>query len=127
MNKNIGSYNDGYLDVYAAKESHKSSFGAVKNVHKLSEMDFVVHLAYEEMSRRHDDIEFASANGRTLSLKVKTPLFDGVEAYHLIVVESKIYSIINFDYDRKNRNLYLYLEENADVEAEVENEPGNNA
>lgn len=127
MDKRMDSYNDGYLDIYAPKENHKSSFGAVKNVHKLSEMDFVVSLAYEEMYRRNDDLEFAQANGRTLSLKVKTPLYDRVKTYHFVVLNSKIYSIINFDYDRKNRKLFFYLEENSCVEAEVEDEPGNDA
>jgi hypothetical protein len=67
------------------------------------------------MSRREQDLEFCEAMGRSLTLKIKTRLVKGVKSTHNVIIaiadKSVLYSIINADPDRKNNELYLYIEE----------------
>lgn len=114
MQKTMKKYNDGYLHVYEPKQV-SNDFGAVINPKTKNDMKFIVKLAYEERSRRAEDMEWAESCDRTLSLKVCCPLFSGVETQHQVICTGKLYSIINMDYDRENQEMYLYLEEVCDI------------
>lgn len=103
-------YNDGYIEIYE-QGKEKSSFGAILNTNSLRDAKKIIKLAYSERSRRADDIEWAQARDRTLSLKVCCPLFPSVKTAHQVVCLDTLYSIINVDYDRTQNEMYLYLEE----------------
>lgn len=110
MKKQMSRYNDGYLTVYEASKE-KSSFSAVMNTENLDNAKKIVKLAYEERSRRSEDIEWAQARDRILSLKVCCPFFLLVNTSNQVICADTLYSIINVDYDRPNNEMYLYLEE----------------
>lgn len=105
----ITNYNDGFIKVYE-EEQAKTSFGAKKNTKDTSNLNLIVKLAYYECYKRIQDFEFAQANSRTLTLKVKTRLYDKVKSEHKVIINNVLYDIINVDYDRVNREMYLYLE-----------------
>ncbi|MDD6216820.1 MAG: hypothetical protein PUB28_08780 [Roseburia sp.] len=102
--------NDGYIDCYEVKEM-KSDFNAPQNAKKLSDMTHIVSLAYEEMSNRDQDLEFAETIGRQLSLKLKTHLYEAVNKMHKVVLNGSLYDIIKLDHSKKDNVMYFYLEE----------------
>lgn len=106
--------NDGYIECYAVKEK-KSSFNAPMNATGLDDLEFIVSLAYEEMSKRDQDIEFAESLRRSLSMKVKTHLFDGVKKNSKVILGNSLYDIIKLDYSRKENLMYLYLDEVREI------------
>lgn len=103
-------YNDGYIEIYE-QGKEKSSFGATLNTSDLRDAKKIVKLAYSERSRRAEDLEWAQARDRTLSLKVCCPMFFAVKTAHQAVCLDTLYSVINVDYDRAQNEMYLYLEE----------------
>lgn len=109
------NYNDGYIRVYKEKNK-ESDFGARKNIKTFDDLEFIVKLAYKECSKRQQDLEFAEANSRTLTLKVKTRLYDKAKNNHKVVINNTLYDIIYIDYDRVNREMYLYLEQVRELE-----------
>ena len=109
------NYNDGYIRVYKEKNK-ESDFGARKNIKTFDDLEFIVKLAYKECSKRQQDLEFAEANSRTLTLKVKTRLYDKAKNNHKVVINNTLYDIIYNDYDRGNREMYLYLEQMRELE-----------
>lgn len=115
-NRNMNTYLDGFVFVYRPIEEHKTNFGAKKNIKKLSEIELLYKLAYQQTSKRLQDIEFAESSGRELTLKIKTRLVNGIKNSDKIVLNNVLYDIINIDEDRFNRELYLYLEEVGPVE-----------
>lgn len=109
MKRRFSTYNDGMLYVYRATGA-ESDFGAVRNSNKNS-LDKFLKLAFTEMSKRDEDMDFAQSQGRALSVKVKTRLHTGVTKQHLVTIADILYSIIYIDQDRTNSEMYLYLEE----------------
>ena len=72
------NFNDGYIRV--CKEiPQKTDFGAKKNIKTKDNLEFIVKLAYEECSKRQQDLEFAESSSRTLNLKVKTRYYKNIE------------------------------------------------
>ena len=101
LKSRFSNYNDGI--VYIVKKKQKSTdFNAAKNALSRDDLEEVVKLAYEEKSKRDEDIEFASSQGRTLSLKIKT---------RKAIAGDTLYSIIKLDHDRAKQEMYIYLEE----------------
>lgn len=100
-------YNDGMVSIYREK-SRQTDFSAKRNVDVLEDMDFVVKLAFEEMSKREQDLEFAEQMGFSLSLKVKTRLVPGVDNKCKAVIDGYLYDISYVDKTRED--IYLYLE-----------------
>lgn len=109
------NYNDGYVRVYE-EIPVKNNFGAKENIKSKDNLKFIVKLAYEECSKRQQDLEFAESSSRTLSVKVKTRFYNNLKNEHKIVIENTLYDIIYIDEDRKNRELYFYLEEVRNIE-----------
>lgn len=100
-------YNDGVICIYREKDK-STDFGAKKNVNTLDDMDFIVRLDYEEMSKREQDLDVASQRGRTLSLKVKTRVIHDVDNKCKAVVDNYLYDI--WSDDKTKTEMYLYLE-----------------
>lgn len=108
MNKSkFNRYNDGVVAIYREKVK-TSAFGAKENVSVLDDMDFVVRLAYEESSRREQDLEFANQNGFSLSLKVRTRYVDNVDNSCKAVIDGYLYDVSYVDKTRTE--MWLYLE-----------------
>lgn len=105
----FSNFNDGYLTVYREKEK-TTDFSAKENVSSLDDLTKVMKLAYEEKSNRIQDYEFADKMGFSLSIKVKTRLFDGVDNKCKTIINNYLYDVSYIDYDRINQEMYLYLE-----------------
>lgn len=114
MRPKFTNFNDGVLFV-CRPDSGQSDFNAVKNPTTKTDLDVIWKLDFREMSRRDRDMDFAESQGRTLALKVKTHLLDGVNRMHMVTIGNTLYSIINLDKDRANREMYFYLEEVRDL------------
>lgn len=104
----IPTYNDGYL--YVCERQPGQDF-AVRNPRKKEDLQQILKLAYEEKSRRAQDVEYAESKDRSLSIKLKTRLRPEVKNTHMVLIGNILYSIINLDYDRANNEMYFYLEE----------------
>ncbi len=107
--KKFSCYNDGVVAIYRAKDK-RTNFGARENVSVLDDMDFIAKLDFEECSKREQDIEFASQNDFSLSLKVKTRLLKSVDNKCKAVIDGYLYDVSYLDKDRANGEMYLYLE-----------------
>ena len=106
-NQKFSRYNDGVVAVYREK-SKKTNFSAKQNVSAFDDMDFVVKLAFEESSRREQDINFAEQMGFALTLKVRTRYFDGVDNKCKAVINNYLYDVSYVDKTRTE--MWLYLE-----------------
>lgn len=109
MKSRFSAYNDGIVHICEAEE-RKNNFGAVKNTTARDELVDVIKLNYSECSKRDEDIEFASSQGHTLSVKLKTRSYKIVPTQKA-VIEDTLYSIIKIDHDRAKQEMYIYLEE----------------
>lgn len=114
MKSRFPKYNDGMLKV-CTQEQQAVDFAAPKNARSQKDLRMILKLAYEEKSKRDEDIEFAQSIGRSLSLKVKTRLHEKVDPSKKIMIEGKLYSILKIDHDRANREMYIYLEEERTI------------
>lgn len=110
MKSRFSKYNDGMLYVCEVKKN-EIGFGMVKNTREESDLKRILKLAYEEKTKRDEDMQFAENKGRTLSLKVKTRLREEVDSTQKVLIENTLYSVIHIDHDKSNREMYLYLEE----------------
>lgn len=108
MNKHkFSRYNDGIVCVYREKP-RRTDFAAKQNVSALDDMDFIVKLAFEESSRREQDLDFAEQMGFSLTLKVRTRYFEGVDNKCKAVINNYLYDISYVDKTRLE--MWLYLE-----------------
>ena len=104
----FSTYNDGVVLIYREKD-RKTDFNAKRNVSTLDDMDFIVKLDYEEMSKREQDLEFAEQMGFSLSMKIKTRFVKAVDSKCKAVIDGYLYDISHHDKDKTN--LYLYMEQ----------------
>jgi SPP1 family predicted phage head-tail adaptor len=100
-------YNDGVVEIYREK-SRRTDFAAKENVSVFDDMDFVVKLAFEESSRREQDIDFAQQMGFSLTLKVRTRYFEKVDNKCKAVINGYLYDVSYVDKTRTE--MWLYLE-----------------
>lgn len=100
--------NDGVAYVYREKV-RRTDFNAKKNTRTIDDLDFVCKLAFEEMSKRQQDLEFASQNGYSLSVKIRTRFVPKVDSKCKVVINDFLYDI--YDMDKTRTELYLYLQE----------------
>lgn len=101
------AYNDGVVSVYRELD-RKTDFAAKRNPTGLEDMEFVVKLAFDECSKRTQDMEFAEQAGFSLSMKVKTRYVPTVKVKHKAVIGKQLYDIAYMD--KAEQELYLYLE-----------------
>lgn len=102
--------NDGYAALYKPKE-RKTDFSAAISPKSLDDMDYFVDMAYQEQYKREQDYEFANSSGHSLSLKIRTLLYEDVTKDHKAVIGNVLYNILKIDHARGERVMYLYLEE----------------
>ena len=107
----FSEYNDGMLYVCSYSETSDGAYNVKRNPKNVTDLIKELKLAYEEKSKRNEDIEYAESHDMMLSLKVKTRLRPEVDRMKLILIEDTLYSIVNIDLDRSNEEMYLYLEE----------------
>ena len=105
--KKFSCYNDGVVNIYREKE-RRNDFSAKVNVSVLDDMDFIVLLNFQEMSKREQDLDFANQNDFTLSLKIKTRHFKDIDNKCKAVIDGYLYDIAYID--RTKTELFLYLE-----------------
>ena len=100
-------YNDGIVSIYRENEDNKSDFSAKRNIATLSDMQFIVRLAFEECAKREQDITFAEQHDFTLTTKVKTRLVAGVDNKCKAVIDNYLYAVSYIDKSREEMWLYL--------------------
>ena len=105
--KSLSTFNDGVASVYRERE-RVTDFSAKRNVETLDDMDFIVKLAYQESSKRQQDLEFAEQSGFSLSMKIKTRYVPTVRNKMKVVISGMLYDIRYLD--KSGREMYLYLE-----------------
>lgn len=107
MQKNdFARYNDGMVFLYREKK-RESSFGAKRNAVSLEHLDFIVKLAYGELSKRQQDMEFAQQQSFSLDLKIKTRVYKGVDNKCKAVINGYLYDIEFIDFAKGEMFLYL--------------------
>ena len=100
-------YNDGVISIYREKRK-QTDFNAKQNVSILDDMDFIVKLAFEESSRREQDLDFAEQMGFSLTLKVRTRYIKDVDNKCKAIINNYLYDISYVDKTRTE--MWLYLE-----------------
>lgn len=103
----LTAYNDGVVSIYREKD-RKTDFAAKRNVSSLEDMDFIVKLAFDECSKRTQDLEFAEQSGFSLSYKIKTRYVPSVQTKFKAVINGYLYEIEYLD--KAEQELYMYLE-----------------
>lgn len=104
-------FKDGYAAVCSYNRS-SSTFSAVKNARAMSDLTQIGKLAFDEMSRRQQDIDFAESEDRSLSYKIRTRLQpDLCREEYCIVINGYLYDVITIDTDRAAELAFWYLEE----------------
>ena len=106
MKNKFSIYNDGVVAIYREKE-RKTDFNAPRNVSTLDDMEFVCKLAYEEMSKREQDLQFAEQMGFSLSLKIKTRYVKDVDDECKAVIDGWLYDISSLDKSKTESFLYM--------------------
>ena len=105
--RKLETFNDGVVHIYRDKP-RTTDFSAKRNTRTLDDMDFVVRLAYEESSRREEDMEFAVKSGFSLTLKIRTRAVPGVDNQCKAVIDDYLYDVQYIDKTRTD--MWLYLE-----------------
>ena len=101
------TYNDGFVKIYREKEQ-RNDFSAKRNVTTVEDMIFIVKLAYEEVAKREQDIEFAEQHDFSLSLKIKTRYVKNVDNKCKAVIDGYLYDVSHVD--KNKTEMWLYME-----------------
>lgn len=118
MRQKNPTYNDGFISIYRKKVENLT---VNRNITSVKDLDFVMVLAYSEMSMRQQDMEFANQNSYSLSLKVKTPrppVKTGVDTSCYAVIGNTLYNIQNLD--TNSREYFFYLEKVRELKEETD-------
>ena len=99
-------YNDGVVTIYREKD-RRSNFSAKINTGSLDDLEQVAKLAFSEVSKRQQDVEFAQQQGFTLSQKIKTRYIKGVDNKCKAVIDGYLYDVSYLDATRTEMFLYL--------------------
>ena len=110
LKKKLSSYNDGVIGIYSEKSKLINNFNAKTNARTIDDYEFIMDLFYSEESKRQEDFLFANAMDKKLTLKVKTSLVEGIKTSYKVILNDFVYDIIHIDPDKKNKDLYFYLE-----------------
>lgn len=108
MKNSKQTYNSGFVKIYRRKKEYLT---VNRNVAGIEDLEFVVKFAYEEMSKRQQDLEFAEQNTFSLSEKIKTqrPVRDtGIDNQCFAIIENTLHAIKYIDSGK--RELFFYLE-----------------
>lgn len=108
MKKQFNTYNDGVVSLYREKE-RRSNFSAKQNVSTLDDMEFIAKLAFEESTKREQDLDFAEQKGFSLSLKIRTRLLKCIDNKCKAVIDGYLYDVSYIDKSRDE--MWLYMEQ----------------
>lgn len=109
----LSTFNDGVVSIYREKD-RKTDFNAKRNVTTLADMDLIVKLAYQEASKRAQDLEFAEQSGFQLSMKIKTRYVPSVRSKMKAVIGDYLYDISYTD--KAGLEMFLYLQGIREIE-----------
>ena len=115
MKSKFSKYIDGVLKICKQNEQ-KTDFAAVQNITSTNNLDVISKMAFGEMSKRVQDIEFAESQGHSLSMKVRVPLVDFISNSNVVLIGNTLYDIYKLDISREKQEIYLYLEEARKIE-----------
>ena len=102
-------FNQGILYI-AEISTQDTDFGAPTNATKVSDLETLVKLEYEEMSKRERDLEFAQASDHSLDLKVRTRFHSSASTDRQVLIGRTLYDIFQVDGNEFSGEMYLYLE-----------------
>lgn len=112
MNDN---YNDGVIYFYK-KRNVLNSFKASQNVKSEEDLEYISKYFFKEETQRQQDIVFAGAIDKKLSLKVSVPYTNYLKCDYVVIIEDYLYSIFHVDPDKTKGKTYIYLEGMRSVE-----------
>lgn len=110
--RNVPAYRDGYVKFVLPLSSNISSFGARKNTRSEEETSSVVTLAYDRMTHRQRDLEFAYSIDKTLDLKIRCPYHPDVSTKLQAIIEDILYDVYEVDPDMNENRMFVYMQEN---------------
>lgn len=111
-NKRIPAYRDGYVSFVRPLDTKVSTFGAPINTRFESDTEKVVVLAYDRMSSRQQDLDFAHLEDKKLDLKIRCPYQPAVNTKQQAIVEDILYDVYKVDADPNKMQMFIYLQEN---------------
>ena len=112
MRRAIPAFRDGYVSFVRPLESNISSFGAKKNTRTTEDVCQVVDLAYDEKTKRQQDLEFAYSADKTLDMKICCPYHPDVNTKLQAIIENTLYDVYMVDPDKNNMQMFVYMQEN---------------
>ncbi len=112
MNEN---YNDGVANFYR-KKPIINSFQATKNVTSKEDLEYVDKFFFKEETQRQQDIVFAGAMDKKLSMKISIPYCNTLKSDYSVIIDNYLYSIFHIDPDKKKMKTYIYLEGERRIE-----------
>ena len=110
--KKVAPYRDGYVSFVRPIGSNVSSFGAKKNTRSTDDVTSVVMLAYDRMTHRQQDLEFAYNMDKSLDMKLRCPFHPAVNTKLQAIIEDVLYDVYEVDPDINNMQMFVYLQEN---------------
>ena len=113
MKSKFDRYIDGVVKI-CNRKNKQSDFGARQNTDTLKDLDVLIKLNYQEMSKRVEDVTFAKQESFELTIKIKVRKVKNVTSKNVAVIDNRMYAIKHTDSD--NRNLYLYLQGDRELE-----------
>lgn len=108
----IPAYRDGYVAFVQPLGSNISSFGAKKNTRTKADVSQVVVLAYDRMTHRQQDLEFAYSADKSLDMKIRCPYHPNVSTKLQAIIETTLYDVYEVDPDINNMQMFVYMQEN---------------
>lgn len=108
----IPPYRDGYVRFVQQTGSNVSSFGAKKNTRSEDDVEAVVTLAYDKMTHRQRDVEFAYDMDKSLDLKIRCPYHAAVTTKLQAIIGDVLYDLYEVNPDSNNMQMFIYMQEN---------------
>lgn len=110
--RTVPAFRDGYCNFVRPLGSNISSFGAKKNTRSADDVSPVVKLAYDRMTHRQQDLEFAYNADKTLDMKIRCPYHPDVTTALQAIIEGTLYDVYEVDPDINNMQMFVYMQEN---------------
>lgn len=115
ISRKIPPYRDGFVEFVKPLSTNVSSFGAPVNTRATTDTESVVKLAYDRMTLRQRDLEFAYNMDQTIDLKIRCPYHEDVTSRLQAVIVDTLYDVTRLDPDINNMQMFVYLTENRSL------------
>lgn len=103
------NYNDGVIYFYK-KKNKINSFKAQQNTKHIDDLEYISKYFYKQETQRHEDVVFAGAVDRKLSLKISVPYTENIYSEYEAIIKNYCYAIFHVDPDKVKNKTYIYLE-----------------